>query len=232
MSTRPAKASRKLSIDDIPELPGYLTVAAISAKYKVHKGTVFYAIMYQGLFPEGTVYKVGKGKGDAEGERNGRPLILVEEKQADKVFTERAETLKKITPEYTNHLVEWNRRVKEWGHEIGWNETPIRVMGPPTQQLVAAYLGAHPDDPRPEEPEPTETDRAFAQALADWAARVKAWGISSGWKRTRIRPSGMPNQMLVDAYLAEHPEDSRPRKSELARELSRIGDGSDSEESH
>jgi hypothetical protein len=218
--------SRRLDVKDIPDLPGFSTVAQIAAKWSVHKGTVFYMILHQLAFPEGSVYKVSKGKEDQ------RPLILVKTDVANEIMGRRAETLKKISPTYSGDVGAWNRRVKEWGKSVGWTETAIRTMGPPTQLLEDAYVQQFPDDPRPEGPEESENDRAYNEALAAWSSRVKTWGQTTGWTTTLIRATGLPNVPLVRAYLKEHPDDVRPTRTEIARQSVRIEHGADSAESH
>jgi hypothetical protein len=137
--------SKKLSIDEIPELPGYMTLAAIAEKYSVSKSTVYYMIMGQRLFR--TVVKVTKGSDEA-GKGDKRPMLLIKTSEVEKVFAERS--FRVVTAETSERLKEWNRRIKQWGRTSGWSETAIHVAGAPPRILVDAYLAEHPDDQRPE----------------------------------------------------------------------------------
>lgn len=134
---------KKLTLADIPELPGYLPVARIAADYGVHKGTIYYMIYHQAAFRH--VYKVTTGVEDP------RPLIVILESEVRSVFAERerrANEARELTP--AQQLNVWNRRVKQWGRDTAWDRTPILTAGPPSVPLTAAYLDAHPDDPKPE----------------------------------------------------------------------------------
>lgn len=145
----------RITIDDIPELPGYMTLAAIAAKYKVDKGTVRYMILAQNAFK--TVCKVTKG-GLQEDDKDKRPLLLISSAEVEEVFAERKklnDQLKQqrlLNPGRSEDVIAWNRRVKEWGRSIGWTQTPISIAGPPNQTLIVAYVKRHPDDVRPAKP--------------------------------------------------------------------------------
>lgn len=135
---------KKLTQDEIPELPGYLPVAAISARYGVHKGTIYYMIYHQRLFRH--VYKISTGVDDK------RPLLLILEQEVDAVFAARvqsAATVKNLSA--AQLLQQWNRRVKQWGTDQGWTDTRIFPSGPPNKALVEAYLADNPEDPSPAE---------------------------------------------------------------------------------
>lgn len=126
--------------DEIPELPGYMTVATVARIFGIEKESVFYKIYEQGAFQH--VYKVGPP------EETRRPVLLLLESEVRRVFsTERASV-----PMHTSRtlLKEWNKRVKAWGRETGWTETPIADAGRPPKALVQAYLEANPEDTRPE----------------------------------------------------------------------------------
>jgi hypothetical protein len=44
----------------------------------------------------------------------------------------------------------------------------------------------------------------------EWNRRVKEWGGSTGNPEFRVAPTGAPRAVLIDAYVAAHPEDPRP----------------------
>lgn len=141
--------SNRLEIEDVPELPGYLTVAAVAEMYQIHKGTVYYMIFKSRRFR--TVFKVTKGM-SSQGEKDKRPLLLLDEREVKQVFAQKAEdaTLNGSTdPQLKAKLTAWNKRVKQWGRDNGWTETPIAISGPPQIQLIEAYLKAHPEDRKP-----------------------------------------------------------------------------------
>jgi hypothetical protein len=134
---------KKLSLAEIPELPGYLPVSRIAADYGVHKGTVYYMIYQQAAFQH--VFKVSMGADDP------RPLIVILESEVRSVFAERERHAKLMaTPTLAQQLAAWNRRIKDWGRSIDWTETAIHVSGPASLSLTAAYQREHPGDPRPE----------------------------------------------------------------------------------
>lgn len=138
----------RITIDEIPELPGYMTLAAIAAKYKVDKGTVRYMILNQNVFS--TVCKVTKG---GLTDKDKRPLLLISSGEVEQVFAARAKfKAEQPDPARKQEVIEWNRRVKQWGRSVGWTQTPISSAGPPNQTLIVAYAKRHPDDPRPIKP--------------------------------------------------------------------------------
>jgi hypothetical protein len=128
---------------EIPELQRYITVAALAEMYEVDKGTIYYMLYNQSAFSR--VYKVMKGVNDE------RPLILLNRLNAVAVMDERKKRLEAGGPRASTaqEQREWNRRVKDWGHSIGWSESRISRQGRPGQQLVDAYLRENPDDPQP-----------------------------------------------------------------------------------
>ncbi len=134
---------RRLELDDIPELPGYITVAAVAEKYGQSKGAIYNMVYGQVRFKH--VFKITKGGNGGD----KRPLILLMESEVAKVFEDKS----KFTvqdPELAAKRAAWRKRVKEWGRGEGWTETPIAISGPPHAQLVHAYLEANPNDPMPE----------------------------------------------------------------------------------
>ncbi len=134
---------RRLELDDIPELPGYLTVAAVAEKYGVGKGSIYNMVYSQLRFKN--VFKITKGGNGGD----KRPLILLLETEVARVFSDKSQYTVS-DPELAARRSDWRKRVKTWGRADGWNETPIAVSGPPHASLVHAYLQANPDDPMPE----------------------------------------------------------------------------------
>jgi hypothetical protein len=134
----------RLTVDDIPELPGYTTVAALADKYGVHKGTIYYLLYNKEAFQR--PYKVSRGLKDE------RPLILLEEKNAYEVMERRGTELaaQRRVSGSAEELKHWNRRVKNWGREIGWTTTRISESGQAGKLLIEAYLQTHPEDVRPD----------------------------------------------------------------------------------
>jgi hypothetical protein len=129
-----------ITIDDIDELPGYVSVAKAADRYGVNKGTIYYHIFTTQELK--TVFKITKGGDDP------RPLLVISEAEVDKVFTRRnAERVD--TPQVKLDLRSWNRRVKQWAAEVHWTKTPVLVSGPPHRILELAYQDAHPEDTKP-----------------------------------------------------------------------------------
>jgi hypothetical protein len=132
-----------MTINDIPELPGYITVAAVADKYGLSKGMVYYLLYTKQAF--GRPYKVSRGASDE------RPLILLDTREVDQIMegrkAEMIEHDRASAP--AEDLRQWNLRVKDWGRSTGWDTTRISVSGQPGKQLVAAYQATHADDPRP-----------------------------------------------------------------------------------
>lgn len=135
---------RRTTVDDIPELPGYTTVAALASEYGVAKGTIYYLLYTKRAFER--PYKVSRGLSDE------RPLILLEEKNAHEVMKKRGTEMAEHNRVSGNadEVKHWNRRVKNWGREIGWTTTRISDSGQAGKLLVEAYLEAHPEDVRPD----------------------------------------------------------------------------------
>lgn len=129
--------------EEIPELPGYITVAALSEMYGVDKGTIYYMLYNSQAFKR--AYKVMKGVVDP------KPLILLDRNEATKVMDARKDRLetRAQVPATAQALRDWNRRVKDWGIETGWTQTRISDSGQPNMPLMQAYLEKHPEDVRP-----------------------------------------------------------------------------------
>lgn len=126
--------------EDIPELPGYLTVSAVAKMFGIQKESVFYKIYSQGAFKH--VYRVGSL------EETQRPVLLLLESEVKQVFKAERDSVRVHTSREL--LNSWNKRVKDWGRVTQWNGAEIKINGRPQQELVAAYLAANPADPRPE----------------------------------------------------------------------------------
>lgn len=108
--------------EDIPELPGYLTVQAVGKLFGIAKESVFWKIYTQKAFQH--VYKVGSP------DETQRPVLLILEDEAHKVFKQ--EQLSRVREDTdAEKLNAWNKRVKQWGRDTGWDTMPIRVSGRP-----------------------------------------------------------------------------------------------------
>jgi hypothetical protein len=129
-----------MTIDEIPDLPGYLSVAQVVERYGINKQTVYYMIFSQRAFKR--VFKISRGS-DAK-----RVVLMLNEAEVASVMQQREERGHR-PPSRKAALRDWTYRVKQWGWDNKWTATPIAKSGPPTRQLVDAYLQAHPDDPRP-----------------------------------------------------------------------------------
>lgn len=136
--------ARQLTWDEVPTLPGYLTVGQISAMYGVHKHTIYYMVFETKRFQH--VYKVTSEV--PGGERDHRPVLMILAEEVKRVMEER-EKAESSSPDMVKQLTQWHRRVKAWGRDTGWTQTPITPSGPPHLQLQAAYLQANPDDRKP-----------------------------------------------------------------------------------
>lgn len=134
---------RKMRPDEIPELPGYITVAALAERFDVDKSTIYYMLYSVQAFAR--PYKIMKGVKDE------RPLILLDATDAVAVMTERVRNLKRdaAVPRTAKNVRSWNLRVKDWGRETGWSQTRISAAGPPHKALADAYLAEHPGDVKP-----------------------------------------------------------------------------------
>lgn len=141
--------------EDIPELPGYLTVATVAKMFGMRKESIFHKIYEQKSFQH--VYRIGgkvtfkglDGKVRVEDDVSQRPIIVLLESEVMRVFQQEMDSAS-AKPEPSNDLTLWNKRVKQWGRDTGWAEAPIQVNGRPPLKLVKAYLAANPADPRPE----------------------------------------------------------------------------------
>jgi hypothetical protein len=136
--------NKKLKLDDLPELPGYITVGKAAEKYGVHKGTIYYMIFNSQKIR--SAHRVLKGGGDP------RPIIVVSKEEVDRVMTQRAASGEADVPVVSDlpaQKSEWNRRVKAWATQIGWTQTTIKTFGPAPRPMVEAYLAANPEDPKP-----------------------------------------------------------------------------------
>lgn len=135
---------RRITVEDIPELPGYITITALASEYGVAKGTIYYLLYNKQAFHR--PYKVSRGLKDE------RPLILLEEKDAHTVMKQRESEMaqQNRVSGSAEELKHWNRRVKDWGRQTGWTETRISDSGQAGKLLTLAYLQAHPEDPRPD----------------------------------------------------------------------------------
>lgn len=134
---------RRLDLADVPEIPGYSTVAAVGEKYGLSKGAIYNLVFSQLAFK--FVYKITKGgSGDEK-----RPLIMLLDQEVDRYFADK-QVVSVSDREIASKRVAWRKRVKDWGRQIGWDKTLIAVSGPPHTSLVAAYEAEHPDDRMPE----------------------------------------------------------------------------------
>lgn len=133
-------SKQRLTVEEIADLPGYMTVSAIAARYGVNKGTVYHMIYSTRRLK--TVFKVGKGKDDQ------RPLLVVAENEVKQVFADRNKQAID-DPSFLKRNGEFNKRVKAWGLAEGWTQTPIHILGAPHRVLVEAYEKANPQDLRP-----------------------------------------------------------------------------------
>lgn len=135
-----------MKLSDIPILPGYIGVARAAKILGISRVSVYYMIYDMDAFKN--VFKVESRDGDT------RPMILMAEAEVRRVAAEKAE--KASTPSEAplrDRITVWNKRVKKWGVETGWDKTSgvrINQAGQPHHDLKAAYLAAHPGDPRPE----------------------------------------------------------------------------------
>lgn len=134
---------KKMQADEIPELPGYITVAALAEKFGVNKSTIYYLLYSVQAFSR--PYKIMKGVLDE------RPLILLDANDANLVMEKRKAGLavEGAVPRTAKNVTEWNLRVKNWGRETGWTQTRISPAGPPHKALADAYSAQHPQDVRP-----------------------------------------------------------------------------------
>lgn len=130
-----------MKIEDIPELPGYISVSRVAAKFGMTKASIYYKIYEQGAFRH--VYKV-TGSDDDQ-----RPVLLLLESEVEQVYRAEKERENYVPLRERTHA--WNKRVKQWGRDSKWGGgVPIHAAGQAHRDLQLAYVKAHPDDPRPE----------------------------------------------------------------------------------
>lgn len=130
--------TENLQVTDLPELPGYVSVAQAANILGMAKTSVFYNIYTTRLLNQ--VFRVGNVE---EGER---PFILLLKTHVEQV-AKKLNSLPEPTCEQL--LAEWNQRVKQWGLTSGWDKFRISEKGVPRRELVADYLKDHPEDARP-----------------------------------------------------------------------------------
>ncbi len=132
-----------MNIDDIPEFPGYLGVSRVAQLFGITKTGVYYKIYDQRVFRH--VYKVA---GNEDGQR---PTLMLWEPEVMEVLKRETDEREKRGVPLRDRVSAWNKRVKQWGRDTGWNNgAHIHDTGRPHNDLVSAYLASNPDDPRPE----------------------------------------------------------------------------------
>lgn len=133
---------------DLPELPGYMSVAQACKLFKLSKQGMYYRIFDLGQFR--TVYRVGGGR-EEEGERRERPFLLLVKDEVMRVYREEQEAQgnEQSAREKREALNQFHRRVKDWGLANDWTQSRISPKGRPHEALVRAYEKAHPKDRRP-----------------------------------------------------------------------------------
>lgn len=129
-----------MKLEDIPEMPGYISVARAARIFDMTKASIYYKIYEQEKFKH--VYRLGGG------DEESRPVLLLLESEVRQVAAREAEEAA-VVP-LKDRLNAWNKRVKDWGRRTGWSATEIHVAGQPDLKLQAAYLAATPQDVRPE----------------------------------------------------------------------------------
>jgi hypothetical protein len=138
-----------LTMADIPELPGYVSVSRAAAIFGFSKPSIYYKIYEQGSFRH--VYRI-KGADDET-----RPVLVLLESEVLAVKEAEdaaAMPVGEADLPYAKRLTRWHRRVKKWGLDAATGSAvaqSINYRGFPTLQLQAAYLAAHPEDPKPVE---------------------------------------------------------------------------------
>lgn len=131
-------ATRPLTIKDIPDLPGYMTVAQVAFLFNVSRFTVYDDIYVKRRFKK--VFRAGKP------EDTGRPMLLLDETEV----REQYEQSQQLSPKQAFRA--WNLRVKTWANESGWAQRNGLVVSPRGEaqlKMVFAYVDEHPDDPNP-----------------------------------------------------------------------------------
>ena len=129
-----------MKIEDIPTMPGYVSVARAAKIFGMSKASIFYKIYEQEAFRH--VYRL------AGAEDHARPVLLLLESEVYQVAAREREEAR--TESFRARLNHWNKRVKQWGRETGWTRTEIHTAGQPHRLLQQAYLAVHPDDRRPD----------------------------------------------------------------------------------
>lgn len=128
-----------MKLEEIPPIPGYISVARTAKILGMTKASVYYKIYEQNAFK--TVFKLPGSEDES------RPVLLLLESEVRRVGVREAEE-RTMVP-LKERLAGWNTRVKTWGSDNGW-QTPIHRAGQPPKALQEAYLSAHPEDVRPE----------------------------------------------------------------------------------
>lgn len=126
--------------EDFPELPGYLTVAAVAKLFDITKESIFWRIYHMKTFKK--VYRIGSK------EETKRPVIVLDEAEVMEVLARE----RHLVPEPESdkqELIAWHRRVKDWARANNWTQTPIQPQGRPAHAMIIAYVAANPADPRP-----------------------------------------------------------------------------------
>jgi hypothetical protein len=130
-----------LTIEQIPQIPGYLSVAQAAEIFGYAKESIFYKIYRQRAFNH--VYRVG------DTSPGSRPVLVLLEAEVREVKAR--EDAASTEEPFKSRLRSWNRRVKQWGVDNNWTQNVIHKSGQPHIDLQAAYEKAHPDDLRPTE---------------------------------------------------------------------------------
>lgn len=125
----------RLTIADIPALPGYLSVHDAATVFNVTKTTIrlwIYTRVFTG------VVKIGNDAEDA------RPRLLIPTGEVERVLAETNQVEQRRAERDVPR--EWNRRVKQHFRSKGGR---ANEAGPPTREMVKMYEADHPEDPRP-----------------------------------------------------------------------------------
>src|SRR3954469_18984974 len=128
-----------MKLEDIPELPGYISVARAARIFDMTKASIYYKIYEQEKFKH--VYRLGGV------DEESRPVLMLLESEVRQVA--KAELDEADIVPLKERLNAWNKRVKQWGRETGWTATEIHVAGQPDLKLQGAYSAANPGDARP-----------------------------------------------------------------------------------
>lgn len=127
-----------MNADQVPELPGYVSVAVAAEMLGQSKPSVYYRMFTQGHFK--VIFRVDCAK--------ERPLYLLLKTEVEQVIEREAREAEQKAIGHAQALANGlgrNRRIKAWGHESGWPGF-IHTKGAPSRELVCAYEAAHPDD--------------------------------------------------------------------------------------